>query len=133
LEEKLGEKSVEFQTSLSVKECGLGFKSGIENGRGASAWIGGITAKLIGGETLVWYTPEDDSPFAALDDDPPTFSIGVNVPKAQGAHANGSNVQMHVWDRESHRDVMLWAHHSLTGGSHATKLLAAARSQLETR
>ena len=41
----MGEKSIEFQTALSVKECGFRFKSGIENGRGASAWIGGVTAK----------------------------------------------------------------------------------------
>jgi hypothetical protein len=127
----LGEKAVEFQTPLSVRECGMRFKSGIENGRGASAWIGGVTAKLMGGETLSWYTPEDNSPFAALDDDPPSFTIGVGVPKAQGAHQNGTNVHLYVWDRGSHRDVAIWAHHSLTGGSHATKLLAATRSAIE--
>jgi hypothetical protein len=127
----MGEKTVEFQTSLSVKECGMRFKSGIENGRGASAWIGGMTAKLIGGETLSWYTPEDNSPFAALNDDPPTFGIGVGVPKAQGAHQNGTNIHMCVWDRGVHRDVALWAHHSLMGGSQAAKLLEAARSSVE--
>jgi hypothetical protein len=36
----MGEKSVEFQSSLNMQECGMRFKSGIENGRGASAWIG---------------------------------------------------------------------------------------------
>ena len=127
----MGEKAVEFQTSLSVKECGLRFKSGIETGRGASAWIGGMTAKMLGGETLTWYTPEDDSPFAALDDDPPIFSVGVGVPKAQGAHTNGTNVHMYVWDRGSHRDVALWAHHSLMGGSHATRLLGVGRASVE--
>jgi hypothetical protein len=126
----MGEKAVEFQTSSSVKECGMRFKSGIENGRGASAWIGGVTAKLMGGETLGWYTPPNDSPFAALDDDPPTFTIGVGVPKAQGAHANGTHVHMYVWDRGSHRDVALLAHHSLTGGSHAAKLLNAAHTSI---
>jgi hypothetical protein len=129
----MGEKAIEFSTSLSVKDCGLRFKSGIENGRGASAWIGGIAAKLIGGETLSWYTPQDDSPFAGLDDDPPTFSVGVGVPKANGAHSNGSNIHMHVWERGDRRDVVLWAHHSLAGGSHATKLIEAARSQLEAQ
>jgi len=128
----MGEKAVEFETSLSVQECGLRFKSGIEDGRGTSAWIGGITAKLMGGETLSWYTPpEDQSPFAALNDDRPTFSVGVSVPKANGAHSNGTNVHMYVWDRGSHRDVALWAHHSLTGGSHATKLLEAARAAVD--
>jgi hypothetical protein len=127
----MGEKTVEFQTALSVKECGFRFKSGIESGRGASAWVGGVTAKLMGGETLSWYTPEDNSPFATLDDDPPTFGIGVSVPKANGAHLNGTNLHMYVWDRGNHRDVALWAHHSLTGGSHAAKLLGVARGAVE--
>lgn len=128
----MGEKTVEFQTSSSVQECGLRFKSGIEGGRGASAWIGGVTAKLMGGETLSWYTPREDSPFAALNNDRPSFSVGVGVPKAQGAHQNGTNVHMYVWDRGSHRDVALWAHHSLTGGMHANKLLESARASIET-
>jgi hypothetical protein len=85
----------------------------------------------MGGQSLSWYTPEDRSVFAALNDDKPTFSVGVGVPKAQGAHANGSNVEMYVWDRGSHRDVALWAHHSLTGGAHAGKLMDAVRSKIE--
>jgi hypothetical protein len=128
----VGEKSLEFATSRSVQECGLCFKSGIEGGRGASAWIGGVTAKLMGGETLSWYTPQEDSPFAALNNDRPSFSVGVGVPKAQGAHQHGTNVHMYVWDRGSHRDVAVWAHHSLTGGMHANKLLEAARASIET-
>ncbi|MFA9431993.1 hypothetical protein [Egicoccus sp. AB-alg2] len=127
----MGEKQIEFRTSLSVKECGAGFQTGIKEGRGASAIIGGITAKLMGGETLTWYTPQDDSVFAALDDDPPTFAVGCAVPKAQGAHINGSTVHMYVWERGGHREVTLWAHHSLTGASHATKLMEAVRSRIE--
>lgn len=127
----MGEKTVEFTTRRSVAECGERFRSGIEGGRGTSAWIGGVTAKLLGGETLSWYTPRDESPFAALNDDPPSFSVGVGVPKAQGAHQNGTAVHLYVWDRGSQRDVVLWAHHSLTGGSHATKLISAARTSIE--
>src|SRR4051794_24655129 len=121
----MGEKAVELQTPLSVKECGQRFQSGIVNRRGLSSRIGGITARLMGGESLTWYTPEDDSPFAALNDDHPAFSVGVAVPKAQGAHINGTNVHMYVWDRGSHRDVMLAAHHSLAGGAHASQLIEA--------
>jgi hypothetical protein len=128
----VGEKVVELQTPLSVKECGNRFQSGIVNGRGLSSRIGGITAKLMGGETLTWYTPEDDSPFAALNDDRPAFTVGVAVPKAQGAHLHGTNVHMYVWDRGSHRDVVLAAHHSLAGGVHASQLIDAARAQLQT-
>lgn len=129
----MGEKRAEFETSASVKECGTGFQAGIMGGRGFSSKLGGLTAKLMGGESLTWYTPKDTSVFAVLDDDPPGFTVGVGVPKAQGAHAKGSNIEMYVWDRGEHRDVMLWAHHSLTGGSHATKLMDAVRSQVERR
>ena len=127
----MGEKQMEFTTSLSIKECGLGFQAGIKEGRGASAKIGGLTAKLMGGESLSWYTPEDNSVFAALNDDPPAFMVGVGVPKAQAAHAHGSNVEMYVWDRGGNREVVLWAHHSLTGASHATKLMDAVRVRIE--
>jgi hypothetical protein len=121
----MGEKSVEFKTSLSTKECAQRFQSGIVNGRGISSKIGGLTATLIGGKGLNFYTPRDDSPFAAADDDPPAFSVGVAVPKAYGAHANGTNIHMSVWERESHRDIVLWAHHSLAGGAHADQLIQA--------
>jgi hypothetical protein len=129
MEGKLGEKSAEFSTSLSVKECGQRFQSAIYSGRGLSSRIGGITATLIGGKGLNFYTPEDDSPFAALDDDPPAFSVGVAVPKAYGAHMHGTNVHMYVWERGAQRDVRLWAHHSLAGGAHADQLFQAVRAQ----
>jgi hypothetical protein len=127
----VGEKQMEFNTSLSIKECGSGFESGISEGRGASAWIGGTMAKLMGGEMLSWYTPQDNSVFASLNDDPPHFTVGCGVPKAQGGHANGSNVEMYVWDRGERREVVLWAHHSLTGASHATKMMDAVRTRIE--
>lgn len=127
----MGQKSVEFKTSLSVRECAQRFQSGIVSGRGISARIGGITATLAGGKGLNFYTPENDSPFAPVDDDPPAFTVGVAVPKALGAHANGTNVHMTVWDRESHRHVVLWAHHSLTGGGHAEQLFQAVRAEFD--
>ena len=96
-----------------------------------SARLGGLTAKLMGGESLSWYTPQDNSVFASLNDDPPAFTVGAGVPKAQGAHANGTNLEMYVWDRGGHRDVVLWAHHSLTGASHAIKLMDAVRTRIE--
>ena len=126
----MAEKQIEFSTTFTVKQCGQAFQAGIVEGRGLSSKIGGLTAKLMGGQSLNFYTPERDSPFAVLDDDPPAFSVGVAVPKAQGAHKNGTNVHMYVWDRGSHRDVALWAHHSIAGGSHATQLIDAVRSQI---
>jgi hypothetical protein len=127
----MGEKSVEFRTMLSIKECAQRFQSGIRNGRGMSSRIGGLTATLIGGQGLNFYTPQNDSPFAGADDDPPAFSVGVAVPKAYGAHAHGTNVHMSVWERGSHRDVMLWAHHSLTGGAHADQLIRAVTEEFD--
>jgi hypothetical protein len=44
---RMGEKTVEFQTSLSVRECGLRLKTGIEGGRGTNAWIGGMHATKL--------------------------------------------------------------------------------------
>lgn len=126
----MGEKQTDFKSSLTVKECGVAFRSAIDEDRGMSAKWGGLAAKLMGGESLTWYTPRDESAFASLDDDPPTFAVGVGVPKAQGAHANGTNVEMYVWDRASHREVTLWAHHSLTGASHALKLMDVARRRI---
>lgn len=125
----MGEKTVEFKTSLSIKECARRFESGIRNGRGLSSRIGGVTATLIGGKSLGFYTPENDSPFAPADDDPPTFSVGVAVPKAYGAHANGTNVHLSVWERGDHREVLLWAHHSLMGAAHAEQLINAVRAE----
>ena len=127
----MGEKSLEFKTPLSIKECAQRFQSGIVGGRGVSSRIGGLTATLMGGKGLNFYTPENDSPFAAADDDPPAFSVGVAVPKAYGAHANGTNVHMNVWERGSHRDIVLWAHHSLTGGAHADQLIRAVMAEFD--
>jgi hypothetical protein len=126
----LGEKSVQFSTPLSVKECAQRFQAAIHRGRGLSSRIGGITATLMGGQSLNFYTPEVDSPFAAADDDPPTFSVGVAVPKAYGAHLHGTNIHMSVWERGNQRDVVLWAHHSLTGGAHAEQLFQAVMADL---
>lgn len=125
------EKTAEFKTSLSVQECGNGFRDAIISDRGMSAKIGGITAKLMGGDSLNFYTPEDRSPFAAINEDPPAFAVGVAVPKAYGAHLHGTNVHMYVWDKGTQRDVALWANHSLTGGSHAVKLFEVVRARIE--
>jgi hypothetical protein len=131
MEGKMGEKTVEFATSLGIKECAQRFQSGIRNGRGVSSMIGGVTATLMGGHSLNFYTPKNDSPFAAADDDPPAFSVGVAVPKAYGAHAHGTNVHMDVWERGSHREIVLWAHHSLTGGGHANQLIQAVVAEFD--
>jgi len=127
----MGEKSIEFKTSLGIRQCAERFRTCIVGGRGVSSKIGGLTATLMGGKKLNFYTPEDDSLFAAVNDDPPAFSIGVAVTKAYAAHANETNIHMTVWDRGSHRDVMLWAHHSLAGGNHADQLIRAVIAEFD--
>ncbi len=133
----MGTKSVTFVTNLSVQDCQVGFRSGITQGRGASARIGGLTAKLMGGESLSWSGPDDINSFlrsnpelADMHGDPPTVGLGVEVPKAAGAHTNGTGVMALIWDRGDHREVKLWAQHSMTGGSHAVKLIDAAQAAM---
>lgn len=53
-----------------LKKCGQAFQTGIVSGRGLNSKLGGLTAKLLGGESLTWYTPGGDSPGAALNDAP---------------------------------------------------------------
>ena len=133
----MGTKSVTFKTRLSVQECQVRFRSGITEGRGASARIGGLTAKLMGGESLSWSGPDEINGFlrsnpelADMHGDPPTVGLGVGVPKAAGAHQNGTSVMALIGDRGDHRDVKLWGVHSLTGAAHATKLMDAARAAM---
>lgn len=133
----MGSKYVDFKTKLSVQDCQVQFRSGITSGRGASAVIGGLTAKLMGGESLSWAGPDEINRFlrsnpelADMHGDPPTVGLGVGVPKAAGAHQNGTSVMALIWERGDHRDVRLWAQHSLTGGAHATKLMDAARAAM---
>lgn len=129
----MGTKSATFATKLSVQDCQVRFRSGVTQGRGASAVLGGLTAKLMGGESLSWAGPDDITSFlrsnpelADMHGDPPTVGLGVGVPKAAGAHANGTSVMALIWDRGDHREVKLWAFHSMTGGAHAAKLMDAA-------
>ena len=133
----MGTRSVTFTTNRSVQDCQVGFRSGITQGRGASARIGGLTAKLMGGESLSWSGPDEISSFlrsnpelADMHGDPPTVGLGVGVPKAAGAHTNGTSVMALIWDRGDHREVRLWAQHSMTGGSHAVKLMDAAQAAM---
>lgn len=129
----MAEKTTEFRTSLSVKECGQRFQSAIVQGQTLGSKLGGTMAKLMGGENLGFYTPDDNSPFSSLDDDPPAFSVGVAVPRAYQAHAHGTNLHMYVWDRGDHRDVALWVHHSFTGSKQATDLIAKVQATLVSR
>ena len=127
---KLRTQRTRFVTMLSVKECGLGFRSAIESTQGA---FGRIVSTVANG--LEFYTPEpssDDAPFNVLDDDRPVFEVGANVP-FMGKHDNGVSVHLYVWERDDCREVLLEGRHWLGGGSRATKLLEIVRSEIESR
>lgn len=71
------------------------------------------------------YFELDDGPFAAVSDDPPTFSVGTHILKFVGGGAGeGTTIQMYVWDRGDHREVTLISPHKLTGGMRSTRFLA---------
>lgn len=116
------ERTMDLVTTLSIAECADRFRLGIEQGRGVGSQVGGVVAKLMGGNDLQYYTPED-TPFTAANDDPDDFVIGVAIPRLNKAHTHGTNVHMAVWDRGSHRDVLLWSHSAMFGVAHAAGVL----------
>ncbi|MEA2494333.1 MAG: hypothetical protein QOJ29_2244 [Thermoleophilaceae bacterium] len=133
----MGFKTVTFDTQRSVRDCEVQFRSGITSGRGASARIGGLYAKMLGGESLTWSPPDEVLGFLRnnpelvdMHGDPPATAWGVSVPKAMSAHMHGTSIIMCVWDRGGHREVRLLADHSLTGGTHAQQLLDVARTAM---
>jgi len=126
----MAEKIIEFTTECSVKECGHGFRSAVENSQGI---VGKINAVFLG-KRLEFFTPkygQNDEPFASLNDDEATFLVGASVPRG-GRNARPVVVQMYVWERESSSEVHLLVDHGLGGGSFATKLLQAVRSEIES-
>jgi hypothetical protein len=71
-----------------------------------------MVAKFVRGFTQVrntfeYFTPRDDSPFSVLDDDKPTFPVGVTVPMFAGTGDGEATPHTYVWDRGTVRDVML--------------------------
>ncbi|MBY8341627.1 hypothetical protein LXH13_32430 [Streptomyces spinosirectus] len=120
----MGSKQAQLKTALSVKQCAEVFRTGAQSARGVGSVLGGVAAKVMGNDLSGYFTPDNDSPFAALDDDPPDFSVGVFVPKfSGGGQGNGTAIHMYVWDRGTTRTVELFAPHGIGGGMHARKLV----------
>jgi hypothetical protein len=104
---------------LSVKECAQVFQQAA--GRLGSR-VGRTLGRFGAHSGNDFYTPTDDSPFAALDDDKPDFAVGTGISKFNaGAKGNASFVRMYVWDREAVREVVLACAHPLGGGIHAQR------------
>lgn len=121
-------KSVRVRTGLSVKECAALFEQKASARlRRPDAVLGKLIARMMGKDQSGFFTPTDDSPFSALDDDMPDFSVGVLIPRAyESARGNTLALHMYVWDRGGVREVELASPHSLGSGLWASRLVAWA-------
>jgi hypothetical protein len=128
----MGSKQARLSTTLTVKQCAEVFRQGASQARGIGSMIGGLAAKAAGNDQSGFFTPSSNSPFAALDDDPPVFSVGALIPKfSAGAQGNGTAIHMYVWDRGATRLVHLLSPHGLGGGMHASKLVTKVGAAFE--
>lgn len=104
----MGQTSEKLRISLSVKECAKLFERAANVPGGMGSRFAGLVAKSIGNDAVSFYNPIDDSPLAQFEDDAPTFLIGCRIARmgSGGAAANPTDIQMSVWDRGPHRDVV---------------------------
>lgn len=121
----MGKKETVIWTRLAIRECGATFEKAARQAQGIGSKMAGLGARIKGGRNdLEFYTPDDNSPFATLDDDAPDFSVGVHVPRFYGgAIGNATNVQMQVWDRGSEREVLVISNYPVGGGTHAGQII----------
>ena len=122
---------VRLSTQLSVRDLGCIFQESTQRMYGAKEKF----AKFVRGFTQVsnnfeYFTPRDDSPFSALDDDKPTFSVGVTVPKFAGTGDGEVTLHMYVWDRGTVREVMLASPHTFASGSSARRAVDRVLNQI---
>lgn len=119
------QKGIVFTTWLSVKQCAELFRSAADSTRGIKARMSEVAASAMGNsETVGFYTPNFDSPFATVDG-VPDFAIGFNVLKfVGGGQGNGTHVHMYVDDRGSERNVQLVSAHGLTGAARSARCVS---------
>ena len=119
----MGQKGVVFTTKLSVQECAHAFRAAGDSARGGLVKIREVGAAVMGnGDRTGYYTPNFDSPFAAVDGTP-DFAIGVNILKFNaGAQGNGTHVHMYVDDGGDSRTVQLVSSHGLMDGGRSARL-----------
>jgi hypothetical protein len=127
------QKGVVFTTSLSVKQCADLFRNAAESTRGIKARMSEVAASAMGNsETVGYYTPSFDSPFAAVDG-VPDFAIGFNVLKFMGGgQGNGTHVHMYVDDQGSERNVQLVSGHGLTGAARSARCVSIFMQQFQS-
>jgi hypothetical protein len=80
----MAQKGVVFDTVLTTKETADIFRGAAEGQRAGARKVFEALAKIGGaGAAVGYYTPNFDSPFAAVDGTP-DFAIGINILKFAG-------------------------------------------------
>ena len=112
------EKEAHISTSLTVQECIPVFESAVKASRGVGSRLGGMAAHIKGNVNSGAFDP----PIVSAD--PPTFKMGIFVPKASGGGlGNGTAVCLYVWDEHDRRLVTIRSPHSVAGLYQASKLV----------
>jgi hypothetical protein len=113
----------EFVTDLTVADCADAFRRGAQASYGGIRKLQAFTASMADRPKAEFrfFKPEQDPVFGEVDDDPPTWTGAAAVP---GLNKLAGTVEMvvhiYVWDRESHREVALYAPYT-TGDKGSTQ------------
>lgn len=91
-----------------------------------------MAAKVAGNsDTVGFYTPRFDSPFAGIDGTP-DLAIGFNAIKfSAGAQGNGTHIHMYVDDTGDSRKVQIVSSHGLTGGARSARFVTKFFEQFQ--
>jgi len=117
------QKGVAFSTRLSTKECADVFRDTATAARGFGARLAEHTAKARGRDQSGFFTPNFDSPFAAIEG-APDFAVGVSIGKfAGGANGAVTTIHMYIDDAQNSRSVEIVSPHGLTEGGRSGRLV----------
>ena len=121
-----------LNTLLATKDLAEYFRQATESLYGLKGRFGSLARSFTqpGGNSFEYFTPRDDSPFSSLEEDKPGFSVGVNIPKFAGTGGGETTVHMYVWDRGSHREVVLVSPHTIGSASSAKKAVSRILTEL---
>jgi hypothetical protein len=128
----MGQKGVVFATTLTVKECADIFRVVGDSARGGWGKMLEASAAVAGNkDTTGYYTPQFNSPFAAVDG-VPDYAVAVNILKiSAGAQGNGTHVHMYVDDKGGDRTVQIVSPHGLMDGGRSAKYVRKFLDQFE--
>lgn len=120
---------VNLNTDLALRDLAAVFQNATGSMLGSAQKFGG----LVHGGKFQYFTPNTSSAFAVLEEDPATFSVGVNIPKFNRSGDGMITLHMYIWDRGDGREVALISPYTLATGHSANKaidrLVAAIQEQ----